>query len=98
MNEKKFEKLEQEVEMMLDNEDAELDCEKIQKEFGTYAQYFKEAAEGLRSRCEDSAEDESESPDDAEEECDLYETLGVESDEDFEEELEDIAGGKYDEE
>ena len=98
MHERDFEKLEQEVEIMLNNEDTELDCEKIQKVFDTYAQYFKEAAEWLRSRSEDAAEDENESPDNAEKECDLYETLGVESDEDFEEELEDIAGGKYDEE
>ena len=98
MNEKDFEKLEQEVEMMLDNENAELDLEKIQKLFDTYAQHFKEAAEWLRSRSKDSAEDECESPDNAEKECDLYETLGVENNEDFEEELEDIAGGKYDEE
>ena len=57
MNEKDFEKLEQEVEMMLDNENAELDLEKIQKLFDTYAQHFKEAAEWLRSRSKDSAED-----------------------------------------
>ncbi|MBO7329048.1 MAG: hypothetical protein J6W00_09795 [Lentisphaeria bacterium] len=98
MNEKEFEKLEHEVEMMLDNENAELDLEKIQKVFDTYAQHFEEAAEWLRSRSKDSAEDECESPDNAEKECDLYETLGVENNEDFEEELEDIAGGKYDEE
>lgn len=98
MNEKDFEKFEQEVEIMLDNENAELDLEKIQKVFDTYAQHFEEAAEWLRSRSKDSAEDECESPDNAEKECDLYETLGVENNEDFEEELEDIAGGKYDEE
>ena len=97
MNEKDFEKLEQEVEIMLDNENAELDLEKIQKVFDTYAQHFEEAAEWLRSRSKDSAEDECESPDNAEKECDLYETLGVENNEDFEEELEAIAGGRYDE-
>ena len=97
MNEKEFEKLEQEVEIMLDNEDAELEFEKIQKVFDTYAQHFEEAAEWLRSRSKDSAADECESPDNAEKECDLYETLGVENNEDLEDELEAIAGGRYDE-
>ena len=97
MNEKEFEKLEHEVEMMLDNEDAELEFEKIQKLFDTYAKHFEEAAEWLRSRSKDSAEDECESPDNAEKECDLYETLGVENNEDIEDELEAIAGRRYDE-
>ena len=65
--------------------------------FDTYAQHFEEAAEWLRSRSKDSAEDECESPDNAEKECDLYETLGVENNEDLEDELEAIAGGRYDE-
>ena len=90
MNEKEFEKLDREVELMLNNEDAELD-------FDDVSQHFKDASEWLRARCEDSADDESELPDNAAEECDLYETLGVEDNEDFEEVLEDIAGGGYDE-
>ena len=96
MNEKEFEKLDREVEMMLNNEDAELDFEKTSKLFDV-SQHFKDASEWLRARCEDSADDESELPDNAAEECDLYETLGVEDNEDFEEVLEDIAGGEYDE-
>lgn len=97
MNEKEFEKLEHEVEMMLNNEDAELEFEKIQNVFDTYAQHFEEAAEWLRSRSKGSAEDECKSSDNAEKECDLYETLGVENNEDLEDELEAIAGGRYDE-
>lgn len=33
----------------------------------------------------------------AEQECDIYEFLGVENEEDLEEEIEAIAGGRYDE-
>lgn len=35
--------------------------------------------------------------DNAEQECDIYEFLGVENEEDLEDELEAIAGGRYDE-
>lgn len=71
MNEKEFEKLEHEVEMMLDNEDAELEFEKIQKLFDTYAKHFEEAAEWLRSRSKNSTDDENKSTDNTEtKECD----------------------------
>ena len=97
MDKKVFEKLEKEENMMLDNESTELDPEKIQKVFDTNSQRFKEVAEWLHSLTKNSTEDDDESPDDAERECDLYEALGVESNEDIEEKLEDIAGGEYDE-
>ena len=35
--------------------------------------------------------------DNAEQECDIYEFLGVENEEDLKDELEAIAGGRYDE-